>query len=412
MNYILYFVYVIFFGCMFLTNDFVLTYNFFVCVVAPISLLPICFSDINDAREIRWHVLKFSFNNPLKTLAPARAQIFFGVLGFGLALILSSSLTPTISLEWFRIFAGYLIAICLFVLITARLLIAFEDFCGAFFTCFCSIVATNAAINIYIYFHALNNLADFASVRLAPSFGHAPDHYFTTAALAYAVAFSGAVGLLVSETNRLRRLIGFLSSIVLFVAICLTQSRGPLLAASVAILVAGLLGWGRSQRWLYVIIPIVAVGIFMLIPEFSKSFILRADNHRIEIWRKFIQFALERPILGYGERILIYLEISDGERLGHGHNIFISALMRGGLFALSGIVFTYASSLAWALKFDLSNHKPIPLALLLTIFLSGLVDFDQIVMLSDWQWPSFWLPLGLALGAEHLVKNNRFSFVC
>ncbi len=409
MNYLLYVVYVTFFGLLFLTNEFFLAYDFFLFVVSPVALLPVIIESGGGRGNLSLNDLKFSFLNTFQTLAPARSPIFFGIFCFGLALVVSSTITPSLSLAWFRIFSCYLLAICLFVLIVARLSIVFDDFCGAFFSCFCVIVAINAAINISIYFSGLNHFSDFSYVRMSPSFGRAPDHYFTTSALSYATALAGSAGLLFTEIDWLRRSIGFVSGIVLFIAICLTQSRGPLFASLAAIFVSGLVGWRQANRWLYVAIPIIAASIFLVIPEFSKSLIARADNHRVEIWKHFIDFALQRPVLGYGQRLIILMKISDGEELGHAHNIFISALMRSGIIGFVIIMLTYAASLSKTLQLDLRKHKPIPFAVLLTTLIAGFVDFDQILMVSDWQWVSFWLPLGLALGSEQIIMYESMS---
>lgn len=409
MNYLLYVAYIIFFVCLFLTNEFMLAYNLFVCIVAPLALMPIWFQSGGNHRDLGVSDIEISFINPVQTLSPSVSFIFSSISVFGLAIVVSSSITPSVSFAWFQIFLSYLLAISLFVLITARLSIHFDDFTGAFFTCFCSIVAINAAINIYIYIDGLNHIADFGDIRLSPSFGRAPDRYFTTAALSYAVAFSASVGLLLTSTNLLRKIIGLVSALILFAAICLTQSRGPLFASLTAIIVTGLIRWNDKKLWLYLVIPVVAISVFMFVPQFSRSLIARADNHRLEIWNKFVDFALERPILGYGERLQISLEISNGERLGHAHNIFISSIMRGGLIAFAGIIIAYLMSVANTIKLYLRKQKPIPLIVIITILVSSLFDFDQIIMLSDWQWSSFWLPLGLALGAECVVRRDRSS---
>jgi len=410
-NYLLYLVYVLFFGCLFLTDDLFLAYHFFLYVVAPVALAPVWTKRAVNTGPLKFSDFELSPINPLQTVSPSASPVFCGIFIFGLVLVFSSSVAPGMSFAWFQFFFSCLLAVMLFVLITARLTINFDDFTGAFFTFFCLIAASSAAINIFLYFSHLTNIGDFRVVRMAPVFGLAPDHYFTTGAFGYAIPFAGSVGLFLSEDNKIRRITGFIAGIVLFIAISLTQSRGPLFASLIAIFFAGLAGRGAKERWWYLLTPVIAVSIFLLVPEFSKSLIERADNHRLEIWKKFLDFALERPVFGYGERLTISLEISDGESLGHAHNIFLSALMRGGLLAFASIACVYAIGFLRALRWDLVRKDPVPLAVIMTVILSGLVDFDQIIMIANWQWATFWLSLGLVLGVDRILDYEREAII-
>ena len=77
----------------------------------------------------------------------------------------------------------------------------------------------------------------------------------------------------------------------------------------------------------------MAGGTFLMTPKIGPAELERLDNHRLEVWARFIRLVGERPAFGYGERLELCVEISDGEILGHAHNIFISAFMRGGVLA-------------------------------------------------------------------------------
>jgi len=159
----------------------------------------------------------------------------------------------------------------------------------------------------------------------------------------------------------------------------------------------------------FFIFPTLAGVLFLMLPTIGSAAIERLDNHRIEVWQRFLQLAKERPILGYGERLEFFIEISDGANLGHALNIFISALMRGGFISVLCFVLAYAKSLLKTYEFARQFQNPIPLALILLIFSAGFVDFDQLFFLADWQWVSFWMPLGFAVACEMRLRVERMN---
>jgi hypothetical protein len=74
--------------------------------------------------------------------------------------------------------------------------------------------------------------------------------------------------------------------------------------------------------------------------------------------------------------------------------------LRCGIFVAVSLLFGYRLSLIYRYRFDHLYNNPIPLGLIIFILISGLVDFDQIIFLADWQWLSFWMPFGLAFAAK------------
>ncbi len=348
--------------------------------------------------------VSISWSNPIQTISFAKSWVFLCAMLFGATLVLVSSFTPNFSSAWAWALTTYLAAIGLFILVTAKLTYSIEDFFGGFFTIFSLIISTNAAINIFDYAQSLPNLMAYPDIRLSPDFGHVPVHFPTVGAMTYATGLAAAGGLFVIDDCWIRKTIAAVSGLILFVAICLTQSRGPLLGALVALFVMFFVSARGGWRYFLVAIPLVSFLLFLLIPKVGAFALERGDNHRFEVWRRFLGLAMQRPILGYGERLEIHLEITDGEVLGHAHNIFVSAFMRGGIIACGALLLCYILALLNASRFVSRSENAIPLGLLIVAVVAGLADFDQIIFLADWQWLSFWLPLGLAVAAEKCFR--------
>jgi O-antigen ligase len=145
---------------------------------------------------------------------------------------------------------------------------------------------------------------------------------------------------------------------------------------------------------------------FLLLPNIGLSALQRGENARLEVWSKFLSLALLRPIFGYGEKIEFHVEIRNAEIIGHAHNLYLSAFTRGGIFACAFLIAAITLSIKYSLKYAKVYVNKIPLCAVTTIAISGIVDFDLIVFLTDWQWPSFWFPMGLIMAAEQKIKES------
>jgi hypothetical protein len=155
-------------------------------------------------------------------------------------------------------------------------------------------------------------------------------------------------------------------------------------------------------------IVILIIGLiisgFLLIPKIGLYALQRGENARFDVWKKFFALATLRPIFGYGERIEFHVEIINSEIIGHAHNIYLSSLIRGGIIAFIALISTLGLSIKYSIDYFKSDLNYIPFSAILTLAVAGCVDFDLIVFLSDWQWPSIWLVIALGISSE--IKEN------
>jgi hypothetical protein len=409
---LLFYNYVVFFVILFFHYNLVFAYNFFLYLVVPCALLPVeCIANKNN-KNYFIGLLKASLSGLRQTLEASYSFLFFLILTFCWLIVISTTFQPNFLIEWLFPILGYYFSVIIFILITARLANHYNNFINYFFILLPSIISINGLINLNHYLVSLSSLADITSYRFFPEIGIVPDHWPTTGAVTYAASLVIAVTMQVRTLNLYSRIILIISGSISYLLICLSQSRGPLIASVVSIFFSVLFTrLGKYKKIQMIITPLLVIA-FLSIPLVGGYSILKGDNLRFEIWSRFIGLGMDRLFMGYGERLEFSIQLNNGDIIGHAHNIFISAFLRGGLGCACILIFTMLISLYKTLQYLLVTDNPVPFALILLIVISGIVDFDILVFLPNWQWLYFWLPIGLALGAskEPISARATLSF--
>ena len=96
-----------------------------------------------------------------------------------------------------------------------------------------------------------------------------------------------------------------------------------------------------------------------------------------------------------------------GFEIYHAHNLLISALVRGGLLSLAGMALMLGGGLYWSWTYARRSGDPIILAMMVAISVAGMFDYELLLKPTEWSWVAFWLPIGLAAGAELAVRRDR-----
>jgi hypothetical protein len=407
MNNLIFILYIIFFICLFLTNDFFIAEKLLVYLLIPAGLIPIELSGYHVVVDVKVPVFKFSTLNALNSLAYCKSKILNFVIIFGLSIVIATTITPNFSAIWLKTLIIYFFEITMFILITARLSSELDYFFEYFILLFVAIVAINASINITFYLGSLGYLTNYTIYRFVPNFGNVPDHHPVTGAMSYATGLVSATAYLSLRVKLYKKIAAIICAFIIFTAIFFTQSRGPLLGALLSLISAWIVIYRRNY-WNFIFIIVFLCCIIFVISALGFNIFERLDTHRLEVWKKSFDLFLARPVNGYGERLQFVIDLSTGGQVGHAHNIFVSALLRGGIFAFLSLIAAYMLSILDTIKFANHYQNPIPLSLIVLIILSGSVDFDQLIFLPDWQWVSFWMPLGLAVASEtkNFVNTN------
>ena len=404
-QYVCVFVYCCFFVSLFYSNDYHTPANLFCWVVGPVILLPNIF-DFVFFLQSQW-VGKKSFYSVREAISRQipKSSIINASIIFLLTLSVSSWLYPYPTSPWAWFFIEHALEIIVFLIAIVRLIAHFPLFITKFFEFMCLIVGVQCIINIVIYLSGIQDFESLARLRFGSTFGYVPDHYPTTGSLVYGLFFVAGVNLLFEDIPRWRKLSLIAAICALCLALILSQSRGSLIAAFASLAI-----WGLSAsifiRNCMITFGVGVIAMFLLIPKIGAYALTRGDRFRFWVWEKFISLAAQRPILGYGQRLEFWVYLPNDEHVGHAHNLLLSSFIRGGILSLISLGYVLIKSLLVNYRYFKSGHSPIPYCWCLMIIISGLVDYDLLVFLPDWQWVAFWLPIGLSAGVEILKKDQ------
>jgi hypothetical protein len=333
-------------------------------------------------------------------------KILTGALFYIFILVCSSSIYPHFKIAWMEIFLYFGCSVFLFTSISSRVFNGNVVDPRFLFFLLSIIFALNGLFNLFLdndRFAAMTSLSEY---RFYPRFGIVADHYPTTSSFTYGLYAVFSLCCYPYLQSKLSKFISVASTIILFLCIALAQSRGPFAAL---ILVSFLYlsiraGYYFNASNYYIILKIFLASSFLLLVLFL--FLQRGLSHREEIWINFIKLALDRPILGYGERIQFRVDDNAGDLLGHAHNIFISSLLRGGLLCMVALVYMFHRFYVVSKKHFINTQDFLPCGVLIYISFAVMFDYDLIISIVDWQWFSFWLPFGYFCALESSVNKS------
>ena len=205
---------------------------------------------------------------------------------------------------------------------------------------------------------------------------------------------------LFSEKKNYRFFI-FGASILLFCCVLLSQSRGPLLALSFAILVAGVVS-GRKRLvsglvvlfggiWLYN----HHVGLF-----FNRLFIV-TSSRRFDIWKQVVVDSWQDGSWVFGHSVLANHEVTVGNTMFyHAHSGYVATFYQSGIigfFILMSLVFV----VGWQVfKLRKVGNCPLRVSLFVFSLLIILSDTHNLLDGPGAVWFYFWLPLAYIAADE------------
>lgn len=214
---------------------------------------------------------------------------------------------------------------------------------------------------------------------------------------------------------------GFVAVLAAYLVLISQRRAQFLLLGVLAVLTWAIALSGTRTVWLAMIASF-AVGIYLSIPEKSRTlipvmivivgsialatlgldeFLRRSFSFRPEIWDHFITLTISdfgTVLLGAGSGTPTNW-VTSVEVFKHPHSIFISTFYFGGLIGLLLLLATYFL----AAKKVIQSKDPIaPLAAMLVVFglIVGLLDGDNVLTKIDYLWWVFWLPIALCISLE------------
>lgn len=161
----------------------------------------------------------------------------------------------------------------------------------------------------------------------------------------------------------------------------------------------------RVMRFVIPFFVILTILLLITLPGTWDALLVRGLSYRPEIWGRYLAEASQHPLVGYGQFADIDVPMHDGFIAFHPHNLVLSAQIRGGVFAAGAMLVMLFGGLFWTWRYWLQTGKLTPFCLILVIVCAGIVDYQLLTTFPTWPWVTIWLPVGLAVGVEHLARR-------
>jgi O-antigen ligase len=267
-------------------------------------------------------------------------------------------------------------------------------------------VALNAAINIAAFIPNLYETATLDVGRLLAGVGLPDYRNSTNLSAMYAVYMAGAMALIVNaEMSRWLRAALAVAIAVLLTALVMTQARGGLVAVlAVCAMLAVLMSW-RTRIWLLVAIALALV-VTAIIPELRHAILVRGSSYRPELWDAYLHMAVKQPFFGYGPFANIDQTMHDGFVVDQPHNLVLGAQIRGGVAAALGMLTILAGGVYWSARYWRRTKDIVPLCVAVAMITFGIFDYQVMPSYPAWPWITFWLPFGLWIGVEVVMRGE------
>ena len=371
------------FGYILLSNDIEIPRFIYVAMVIPLAA--------TVGLPFAWRVLTTS-------------RIFWAVAVYLLAIGIASVLLPDISDRIFNRHLRMSPMILYFLIVTAFLTMRSRQAFARLMLGCVIIMAISAAFNMisFVADHpfSIAGLRDYRLMAILgmPEYGNA-----TNISITYAVYCIAGLAMTTDDDLWWRRLLFGAGAAVLLLAVLMTQARSAYTAIGVsAMVLAGSLS--RATRVALIIGVVSAAVALLLIPQVDKAMLARGFSYRPELWVDYFTMAVKGPMFGYGITPDIDQQMHDGRIVDQPHNIVLSALVRGGVVGALAMLTVLLAALYWTFRRWRSAGQITPLCLMVAMTTASMFDYQLLATNPTWPYVTFWVPIGIAIGAEAVER--------
>ena len=339
-----------------------------------------------------------------RALAAPRSLVLLGMVLFVVATLVSTAVAEPVKPSQFGILAVRGALAVWFMYLLALVVLQGRETFGALLLALVVACGLTAAINAGLLLAADPRALADENHRLIPVVGMARHKWPTTVSATYAIMLVAAFAIAVAPAARRGvRVAAALAGVAIALALALTETRSGYLAA-----VAGIVAVSAclSRRVLLVTVAAIAVvvAVVLLYPPALESILARGGSYRVATWLRYVSFAFENPLVGTGLTRRLWLMV-EGVEIHHAHNMLISSLVRGGVVGLAGMALMLFGGLAYAWRYARTAGSAAIFGMMVAIGVASVFDYDLILTPTDWMWLTFWMPIGLAAGAELSVRR-------
>lgn len=196
---------------------------------------------------------------------------------------------------------------------------------------------------------------------------------------------------------------------ILFATLLLTQSRGPLLAMVVALIIIFMIKPSLSKKHILYAIIVCAITLFAIsLTQFSDVFIKRMESSyqqsfiRLGIWHHTLDLVKDKWLFGWGYDKALAYKLNASKTISTTHTIYLASLLKGGVIGFGLLISVIIYGLARTVNHLKNNHNT-EASLFLFSILYYLTQGMFIIGNPQEFWFLFWFPLAVVLSTP--IKN-------
>jgi O-antigen ligase len=201
---------------------------------------------------------------------------------------------------------------------------------------------------------------------------------------------------------------------ILLVAMFLTQSRGPIIACFLSLLITSHIRIFNRRNVSISALLLISAGIILGLSGIGSIIIERFFELttqvylRLSIWHHSLNIIMDAPFFGHGFNAKLQFTNYSGEFITTTHSLYLGALLKGGLVGFFLMLLIIGYGLHGAIT-CIKNGRRLEAALfifMLIFYISqGIFNIGNPAEF----WYLFWFPLGVMMTAPHTMKLTGYQ---
>lgn len=215
-----------------------------------------------------------------------------------------------------------------------------------------------------------------------------------------------AIGIILSfiAFKNSKRNIYICTAFFLFIALLLTQSRGPLIALVISLIITSYYTTPTKKSIYYYLLALAVIVIVLFYTGIIEMVLARFEELstqvylRISIWEHSYEIIKQAPLLGYGfEKELNFINYS-GEHITTTHSLYLGVMLKGGIVGLIIFLSLLCYGISQALHF-IKNERRLEAALFFFTLIFYIPQGIFNISNPSEAWYLFWFPLGIMMSS-------------
>lgn len=291
----------------------------------------------------------------------------------------------------------YLLMLVIFLMVTMMLSSVSDECFDKIKFWLCSAACISAIIMVIIFYDSNN----FPRAKLIGYFEHTQNPN-------QASMFFGFVGILAFHSvlcskYAWHKIFYWFVSLTLLGYILLSQSRGPLLAFIIALVMGSIFG----KSWKTIGIFITLFIVFIVFLEFYdvgiRSYYERGLSYRLILLKGAIKHVSEAPLFGKGYFADVNMPI--GKYIVSPHNLLLLVSAKSGVIGGGLLLLLILTTLVHSYKYFIVSGNWIFICIFAYFIICMTFDYTHILYKPNLGWIIFWMPIALIAGEEIRLKN-------